>query len=577
MSFTETAASFVTGQGVYKVGSSLNPANSFTVTFWFNQDATVPTGGTFRNYWTWGDDFYFNPYIYIGSDVDNNNVALEAFDGSTFFTTDSTIFPILSRWLFASLTYDSGTHVLALSLDGTLVGTLTVDLSAVTFTSQNELIGSSWKTKVASYRIWQRKLSISDILEERNNYFAFVMTNLLADRPLSGNGPSTDHTLYLRDEAGVSPAQDFTLNTGTTTSIFGPYNEVGGGVATINSAGFSPYTWGCVFFGPSDASPIYLKYHSSQYGLTDGGEIPTSRYRVSYYGILTSVTFSNACGSPTANEKGFWYLQQTIASALLEAPKTGVSLNGSGQSLPDGTNSWATSAQPDTDGTSGPAFYPDETFTTNDNWVDPVSLLQFRRDRLYAITVGNRLTFSLFPYQLGRTIGTWTVNNIYLHVHWNSIEVPSLAMPPFTGGGGGGTTTGTIIVTKVTVPASSTQSFTFTAGGGLVPSTFSLMDGQSQFFVLVTPGTYSIIETERPDWMVSYVVSNGSPYTAITVSSSETVTVTVTNTSTGPFSGIYYIHPGKINDTLYTLIAGTTIQTVVVKIPDPFGTIPYGN
>ncbi len=72
--------------------------------------------------------------------------------------------------------------------------------------------------------------------------------------------------------------------------------------------------------------------------------------------------------------------------------------------------------------------------------------------------------------------------------------------------------------------------FPFSATGGLSPTTFTLTDGASQLFSGLSAGTYGIIESPPDGWTVSYSVSDGSPNTAIVLSTGEAVTVTVTNT-----------------------------------------------
>lgn len=126
---------------------------------------------------------------------------------------------------------------------------------------------------------------------------------------------------------------------------------------------------------------------------------------------------------------------------------------------------------------------------------------------------------------------------------------------------------GTIIVEKVTVPSDATL-FDFSAGGGLLPTTFQLSDGQNQTYTGVTPGSgYSIVETPNVLYTTTYAVSNGSPYTNISVAAGETVTVTVTNTLkgvAGEGDGIYEIIPNKRQDTLWVTFAPPTTQDVEI-------------
>ena len=93
--------------------------------------------------------------------------------------------------------------------------------------------------------------------------------------------------------------------------------------------------------------------------------------------------------------------------------------------------------------------------------------------------------------------------------------------------------TGTLRVIKVVVPSSDASEFDFVAGG-LTPGTFTLGHGDMQTYVDLAPGSgYSVEETPVEGYTTVYVVSNGSPITALEVVANETTTVTVTNTSTG--------------------------------------------
>src|SRR5919204_3649805 len=94
---------------------------------------------------------------------------------------------------------------------------------------------------------------------------------------------------------------------------------------------------------------------------------------------------------------------------------------------------------------------------------------------------------------------------------------------------------GNIVVKKVTNPSPdpSNTSFSFTAGGGLSPSSFSLKNGQQQTFSDVAPGGgYNVTETVPLGWdLASSTCDDGSPVTNIDVSAGETVTCTFTNTA----------------------------------------------
>src|ERR671937_625906 len=96
---------------------------------------------------------------------------------------------------------------------------------------------------------------------------------------------------------------------------------------------------------------------------------------------------------------------------------------------------------------------------------------------------------------------------------------------------------GKIIVKKVTNPSPdpSDTSFSFTAGGGLSPTSFSLTNGQQQTFSNVTPGNgYSVAETVPSGWdLTSSTCDDGSPVTNIDVAAGETVTCTFTDRKRG--------------------------------------------
>ena len=93
---------------------------------------------------------------------------------------------------------------------------------------------------------------------------------------------------------------------------------------------------------------------------------------------------------------------------------------------------------------------------------------------------------------------------------------------------------GTIIVRKVTVPSPdpTDTSFSYTAGGGLSPTSFSLKNGGSRTYQNVPAKSgYSVAETVPTNWqLTSATCDDGSPVSNIDVSPNEVVTCTFTNT-----------------------------------------------
>jgi hypothetical protein len=96
---------------------------------------------------------------------------------------------------------------------------------------------------------------------------------------------------------------------------------------------------------------------------------------------------------------------------------------------------------------------------------------------------------------------------------------------------------GTIKVKKVTDPNPdpTDTSFSFTAGGGLDPTSFSLKNGGTQTYTGVNPGSgYSVAETVPSGWdLTSSTCDDGSPVSNIDVSPGETVTCTFNNRARG--------------------------------------------
>jgi hypothetical protein len=92
---------------------------------------------------------------------------------------------------------------------------------------------------------------------------------------------------------------------------------------------------------------------------------------------------------------------------------------------------------------------------------------------------------------------------------------------------------GKIVIKKVTIPSPDPTgtSFSYTAGGGLSPTSFSLKNGGTQTYSDVLAGSgYSVAETVPTNWqLVSATCDDGSPVSNIDVSPNETVTCTFTN------------------------------------------------
>lgn len=86
---------------------------------------------------------------------------------------------------------------------------------------------------------------------------------------------------------------------------------------------------------------------------------------------------------------------------------------------------------------------------------------------------------------------------------------------------------GRIIVIQTTVPAGSSQPFTFNAG--YVPAAFTLSHGQEHQSGVLQAGIYSVASDPVEDWTTTASCSDGSPATAIVLGAAETVTCTFTS------------------------------------------------
>src|SRR5205823_9750762 len=119
---------------------------------------------------------------------------------------------------------------------------------------------------------------------------------------------------------------------------------------------------------------------------------------------------------------------------------------------------------------------------------------------------------------------------------------------------------GTIIAKKVTDPSPdpTNTSFSFTAGGGLTPTSFSLKNGETKEFSGVNPGNgYTLAETTPSGWdLTSATCDDGSPVTNIDVSANETVTCTFTNKARGTIKVKKVTDPSSDTTTSFSFTAG---------------------
>src|SRR5439155_387350 len=122
---------------------------------------------------------------------------------------------------------------------------------------------------------------------------------------------------------------------------------------------------------------------------------------------------------------------------------------------------------------------------------------------------------------------------------------------------------GKIIVVEDSQP-NDPQDFSFTAGGGLSPSSFSLDDdsdptlSNTQTFNNVVPRSGdSVAETDPGGWdLSSATCDDGSPISNVNISAAETVTCTVTNRKRGQIVVVEDSQPNDAQDFSFTAGGG---------------------
>ncbi|MGH2978826.1 MAG: prealbumin-like fold domain-containing protein, partial [Solirubrobacterales bacterium] len=139
---------------------------------------------------------------------------------------------------------------------------------------------------------------------------------------------------------------------------------------------------------------------------------------------------------------------------------------------------------------------------------------------------------------------------------------------------------GQIVVVKDAQP-NDPQDFSFTAGGGLTPTSFSLDDdsdgtlSNTRTFANVAAGSgYSVTETEPSGWsQASAICSDGSPVSNIALSPGEIVTCTFVNTKRGRIVVVKDAQPNDPQDFLFTTGGGLSPSSFHLD-DDSDGTLP---
>lgn len=201
-----------THDGLIRTTGLLQPTTDYTVAVWAQYTVLNTASQQIAVYFDSGG----SPYMLIGSQPFVDTTQLESF--SAALVLGSVIGPTLplNLWTHLAGTYNHTTHLWSYYVNGQLLGTYTLDLSATTFTSaflgDNGTHGYQPGVGVAYYREWQAVLTPAQIQAEMGSTAAVLTTGLFTDTPLTS---ATD----LADASGNGHAW---TASGTPTTVTGP-------------------------------------------------------------------------------------------------------------------------------------------------------------------------------------------------------------------------------------------------------------------------------------------------------------------------------------------------------------------
>ncbi len=171
----------------------------------------------------YGDALFAGPYVWMGTQLNDGNIYLEFYDGSTvtdLILTDPSLF---NAWGFISARYTAATHTIDFQIEA-VTDSQVLDLSTFVFTAPEEYLLSdatgffNFGLQAARWREWQARLTDGELALEARAKNAVRTTNLLADTPLL-------NAEDLSDDSGHG--RDWTL-VGSLTTVDGPGPLIGG-------------------------------------------------------------------------------------------------------------------------------------------------------------------------------------------------------------------------------------------------------------------------------------------------------------------------------------------------------------
>jgi hypothetical protein len=200
-----------TDQYLLRSDAYLDTTNAFTIAMWFRQGSTTPSGSEFRTAYNYGDPNGVNPYLYLGSDTDTDDLVIAYWDGSSYVQS-SVHLPTDLVYEYIAMVYDGGT-AFKFYVDGVLIDTLTIDISAISFVEVQGDISGSWNDFGFGYvGVWQAALSSGQLNAQAQS--ATPLTTALSFTPLSSPSDLTDST---------GNGHDWTV-TGSLAFVVDPWN-----------------------------------------------------------------------------------------------------------------------------------------------------------------------------------------------------------------------------------------------------------------------------------------------------------------------------------------------------------------
>src|SRR5712672_2174221 len=144
-----------------------------------------------------GDSDFSGSYIACSSSaVATSDIDFELFNGTSTVNSANTAIVASSQNWFA-LTYTASTHSVGIYVNGLLVDTLVIDLSAVTWTNITGLgfsvVSDGADISIAYCRGWSRILSSAELTAEAATINAASQTGLIWDNPFQASVDLTSH------------------------------------------------------------------------------------------------------------------------------------------------------------------------------------------------------------------------------------------------------------------------------------------------------------------------------------------------------------------------------------------------